>query len=73
MTIADELRMEGEIKGEIKGEMKTYLELMDKGIIPKDLAEKKIAELSKRLETVTVGAHMLTAGGSDVSELGRPI
>ncbi|MDM8523567.1 hypothetical protein QUF80_09375 [Desulfococcaceae bacterium HSG8] len=46
MTIADELRMEGEIRGEIK----MCRELMEKGLIRRELAEQKIAELSKKLE-----------------------
>ena len=64
MTIADELRMEGEIRGEIK----TYQRLMDNGLIPRELAEKKIAELSEKLEAFTVDAHMLPAGTSDISD-----
>ncbi|MCP4107978.1 MAG: hypothetical protein GY749_20945 [Desulfobacteraceae bacterium] len=46
MTIADELRMQGEIKGEIK----TCQELMDSGIILRELAEQKIAELTRKPE-----------------------
>ncbi len=42
MTIAEELEM--------KGEIKTYQKLMNSGIIPRELAEKKIAELTKKLE-----------------------
>jgi len=68
MTIADELRMEGEIRGEIKGEIKTYQRLMDNGLIPREVAEKKIAELSEKLEAFTVDAHMLPAGTSDISD-----
>ena len=68
MTIADELRMEGEIRGEIKGKIEMCRELMENGLIPRELAEKKIAELSEKLEAVTVGAHIVSAGGSDVPD-----
>ncbi len=92
MTIADELRKEGEIKGEIRGEIRGEIkgeirgeirgeikgeirgeikmcrELMDKGIIPRELAEQKIAELSKRLEGITGQFQMLPVGGPDVSD-----
>ena len=63
MTIADELRMEGEIRGEIRGEIKIYRELMEGGLIPRELAEQKIAELSGKLGALTAGAHMLPADG----------
>ncbi len=53
MTIADELRMQGEIKGEIKGKIETYQELLNNGLIPRELAEQKIAELKKKLEEVS--------------------
>jgi len=59
MTIADELRREGEIRGEIK----IYRELMESGLIPRELAEQKIAELSGKLRAVTAEAHMLPADG----------
>jgi len=72
MTIADELRKEGEIRGElrgeIKGEIKMCRELMDKGIIPRELAEQKIAELSKRLEGITDQFQMLPVRGPDVPD-----
>ncbi|MCP4353189.1 MAG: Rpn family recombination-promoting nuclease/putative transposase [Desulfobacterales bacterium] len=42
MTIAEELEM--------KGEIKAYQELMDSGIIPRESAGQKIAELTKKLE-----------------------
>ena len=64
MTIADELRMEGEIRGEIK----IYRELMESGLIPRELAEQKIAELSGKLRTVTAEAHMLPADGFDTPD-----
>ncbi len=60
--------MEGEIRGEIKGEIKTYQRLMDNGLIPREVAEKKIAELSKRLDAITVGAHIVPAGTSDAPD-----
>ncbi|MCP4348326.1 MAG: Rpn family recombination-promoting nuclease/putative transposase [Desulfobacterales bacterium] len=75
MTIADELRMQGEIKGEIKGKIKgeikgeikgkikTYQELLNYDALPSELAEQarqKIAELKKKLKEVT---------GSDVDEI----
>ena len=68
MTIADELRMEGEIRGEIRGEIKIYRELMESGLIPREPAEQKIAELSEKLDAVTLGAHIVPASGSDVPD-----
>ncbi len=60
MTIAEELR--------IKGKIETYQELMDEGLIPRELAEQKIAELSRKHKAVAVGAHMVPAGGSDAPD-----
>ncbi|MCP4353395.1 MAG: hypothetical protein GY795_48720 [Desulfobacterales bacterium] len=37
-------------RAEMKGEIKTYQKLMNSGIIPRELAELKIAELTKKLE-----------------------
>ena len=68
MTIAEELRMEGEIRGEIKGEIKMCRELMEQGLIPRELAERKIAELSEKLEALTVDTYMLPADTSDISD-----
>ncbi|MDM8523565.1 hypothetical protein QUF80_09365 [Desulfococcaceae bacterium HSG8] len=76
MTIADELRMEGEIKGkikgkiegEIRGKIKMCQELMEKGFIHRELAEQKIAELSKKLENISAGVRMMSAGDSDVPD-----
>jgi len=68
MTIADELRMEGEIRGEIRGEIKIYRELMESGLIPREPAEQKIAELSRKLRAVTAEAHMLPADGFDTPD-----
>lgn len=64
MTIADELRREGEIRGEIKMCQK----FMDKGLIPRELAEQEIAELSKRLEEIVTQTQIVPAGGSDVPD-----
>ncbi|MDM8523018.1 Rpn family recombination-promoting nuclease/putative transposase [Desulfococcaceae bacterium HSG8] len=67
MTIADELRMEGEIRGEIRGEIKMCRELMEKGFIHREVAEQKIAELSKKLEEIT-GVQIMSAGGFDAPD-----
>ncbi|MDM8523017.1 hypothetical protein QUF80_06545 [Desulfococcaceae bacterium HSG8] len=67
MTIAEELQMEGEIRGEIRGEIKMCRELMEKGFIPREVAEKEIAELSKKLEEIT-GVQIMSAGGFDAPD-----
>ncbi len=64
MTIAEELRMEGEIRGKIE----MCRELMENGLIPRELAERKIAELSEKLEALTVDTYMLPADTSDISD-----
>ncbi|MDM8525776.1 Rpn family recombination-promoting nuclease/putative transposase [Desulfococcaceae bacterium HSG8] len=64
MTIADELRMEGEIKGEIKA----YQELLTQGLLPETVAERlkeKIAELTKELENII--SQLYTGEGSSES------
>ncbi|MCP4111300.1 MAG: hypothetical protein GY749_38195 [Desulfobacteraceae bacterium] len=43
-----DLRTEGEIKGKIE----TYQELSGKGLLPKELAEREIEKLKKKLEQV---------------------
>ncbi|MCP4347105.1 MAG: Rpn family recombination-promoting nuclease/putative transposase [Desulfobacterales bacterium] len=44
MTIAERLKTEGKIE--------TYQDLLDKGLLPKELAEREIAKLKKKLEQV---------------------
>ena len=64
MTIADELRMEGEVRGKIK----MCQELMEKGLIHREVAEQKIAELSKRLEEIAARIRMGPASGPDAPD-----
>lgn len=61
MTAAERLRKEGEKRGEIKGEkrgeikgkIEVYKELLANGLLPKKVAEQKIAELNKKLNEFT--------------------
>ncbi len=56
MTVAERLRKEGEIRGEIRGEIKTYEELLASGLLSKDMVDRKLAELNRKLkETITQG------------------
>jgi len=60
MTVAERLRKEGEIRveiqGKIQGEIKTYEELLASGLLSKEMAKPKLAELNRKLkETITQG------------------
>ncbi|MEZ4529100.1 MAG: Rpn family recombination-promoting nuclease/putative transposase [Desulfobacterales bacterium] len=50
MTVAEKLRKEGEIRGEIRGEIKTYRQLLASGLLSKEMAEQKLAELERILK-----------------------
>jgi len=52
MTIAEQLRAEGEIKGKIE----LYQELVGSGLISRGMAEQKVADLMRKLEEVTKAA-----------------
>jgi len=53
MTVAERLRKEGESRGEIRGKIEVYKELMTSGLLSKEIAEQKIAELERKLKEVT--------------------
>ncbi len=66
MTIAEQLRAEGEIKGrtegEIKGKIELYQELVGSGLISRGMAEQKVADLMRKLEEVTKAADKKVPG-----------
>jgi predicted transposase YdaD len=49
----EEVRRKGEKRGEIQGQIQTYQELLSSGLLPKDMAEQKIAQLNLELEKFT--------------------
>jgi hypothetical protein len=49
----EEVRRKGEKRGEILGEIQIYQELMKSSLIPKDMAEQKIAQLNLELKKFT--------------------
>jgi hypothetical protein len=53
MTVAERLRREGEIRGEILGKIQICQEFMANGLLPKDMADQKIAQLNRELEKLT--------------------
>jgi len=56
MTVAENLRKEGEIRGEIK----TYKELLARGILTKDMASQKLAELNQKLKEMLTQERVVT-------------
>jgi predicted transposase/invertase (TIGR01784 family) len=50
----------GEKQGKILGEIKTYQELLSSGLLSKDMAEPKIAELNRKLEQLIKDSETLT-------------
>ncbi len=49
MTIAEELRTEGEVKGEVKGQIRLLEKLVGEGQINRDYYEKTVAPLKKQI------------------------
>lgn len=49
----EEVTRRGGKRGEIQGEIQTYQELLASGLLPKDMAEQKIAQLNLELEKFT--------------------
>ncbi len=53
MTVAERLRQEGEIRGEVRGKIELWQELLASGLLSKDIADQKIAQLNRELEKLT--------------------